>query len=241
MPSESAGRTIGVTLGVSLVCSLLVSATAVSLQERQRENSAGATVRTVMADLELLAEGERVGEAFYRTAAVLVDRLTVRFPRSVVVTLTAALAVTAAIATLKPAQSFLGRVRDGRWDRAWFYQIPPVVDSLGSGARILNLSAPSQCYPLLGKHLGNDVVSTVQWRALTGGEALSVESLREHAIDYVFVHEPWPTDWPADVPVDLIYDDTETRALQTTPAARIYRVASSGPAGDVAFTRLTNR
>ncbi|UCG17015.1 MAG: hypothetical protein JSV19_03060, partial [Phycisphaerales bacterium] len=154
-------------------------------------------------------------------AAVLVDRLTVRFPRSVVVTLTAALAVTAAIATLKPAQSFLGRVRDGRWDRAWFYQIPPVVDSLGSGAKILNLSAPSQCYPLLGKHLGNVVVSTVQWRALTGSEALSVKALREHAIDYVFVHEPWPTDWPAGMPVDLIHDDTETRALKTTPAARL--------------------
>ncbi|UCG16536.1 MAG: hypothetical protein JSV19_00565, partial [Phycisphaerales bacterium] len=159
----------------------------------------------------------------------------------VVVTLTAALAVTAAIATLKPTQSFLGRVRDGRWDRAWFYQIPPLVDTLGSGAKILNLSAPCQCYPLLGKHLGNVVVSTVQWRALTGSEALSVEALREHAIDYVFVHQPWPTDWPAGMPVDLIHDDTETRALKTTPAARLYRVASPGSSGEVPVTRLTKR
>jgi Na+-transporting NADH:ubiquinone oxidoreductase subunit C len=73
---ESARRTIGVALAVSLVCSILVSATAVSLHERQEENRSGSVLRTILADLDLIREGERVARARERTETMLVELAT---------------------------------------------------------------------------------------------------------------------------------------------------------------------
>ncbi|MFQ5414188.1 MAG: hypothetical protein ACE5E6_06990 [Phycisphaerae bacterium] len=167
-------------------------------------------------------------------AAVLADRLIDRFPRCMLVTSTCALVVTAAVASVVPARRFLGRVRDGRWDRVWAYQLPPLVDDLPPGARVLNLSEPDRCYPLLGRELEHDVISPAHWRVLLRGETMTGAALYEHAIDYIYVQAPWPQDWPADLPVEKIYDDTETRALATTRPARVYRVMPPRPAAAAA-------
>lgn len=76
MPPESTKKTIGVALGVSLVCSVLVSATAVSLQERQEDNRAGSTLRTILDDLDLIREDELIARARERTEPVIVELAT---------------------------------------------------------------------------------------------------------------------------------------------------------------------
>ena len=76
MPPESTKRTVGVALAVSLVCSILVSATAVSLHERQEENRSGSTLRTILTDLDLIREGERIARAMERAEAQLVELAT---------------------------------------------------------------------------------------------------------------------------------------------------------------------
>lgn len=76
MPPESRSRTIAVALGISFVCSVLVSATAVSLNERQEENRSGSTLRIIMTDLGLLEEGERIAMAGERAEPILVELAT---------------------------------------------------------------------------------------------------------------------------------------------------------------------
>ncbi len=174
-------------------------------------------------------------------AAILIDRLMTRFPRSMLVTATAALAVTAAIATLKPAHALASRIKEQRWDRAWFYQVPPVIDELEPGARVLNLSAPSATYSLLGRDLANRVITPIHWGVLTGDGPPTAEALHTHGIDYIFVHAPWPTDWPDDLPVTLIYDNHVTRLADAAVAARVYRVEPASLGGGPPKPRLTHR
>lgn len=76
MPPESRSSTIAVAVGIGFVCSVLVSATAVSLNERQEENRSGSTLRTIMTDLGLLEEGERIARAQERAEPVLVELAT---------------------------------------------------------------------------------------------------------------------------------------------------------------------
>jgi Na+-transporting NADH:ubiquinone oxidoreductase subunit C len=71
--TETARKTLAVSLAVSLVCSILVSATAVTLNERQQSNRAGFVLRTIMTDLDLLEEGEPMTAALERTEQALVD------------------------------------------------------------------------------------------------------------------------------------------------------------------------
>ncbi len=169
-------------------------------------------------------------------AALLLGRLLASSPRTTLATLTVALALTAGLATFKPVHSFLGRARDGRWSRAWYYQIPPLINELETGARILNLSDAALTYPLMGTGLRNDVISPIRWQALLAGLPISARALRENDVDYVFVRAPWPSDWPVGLPVVLIHDDMDTRVLRSTPAARIYRVLNEPDevAGDLA-------
>jgi hypothetical protein len=159
-------------------------------------------------------------------AGVFVDRMLHAFPRATVSIATIGLVVTAAVTTLKPVHSLMGRLKDGRWDRAWYYQIPEVIDELESGARIVNLALPNLNYPLLGGDYQNHVIYPPEWELMTGG-TMSAGALLEHQIDYVFVREPWPEGWPEDLPVALIFDDTHGRALASTLPTRIYRVVRS--------------
>lgn len=157
-------------------------------------------------------------------AAAHMSPLCVRFPRAVPALLTAALLPTAAIAGLRPAHSFLGRLRDGDWSRAWFYQIPPALDDLPPGACILNLADAALTYPLAGDDLEKIVIPPHAWQPLLRGQPMSAQELRDNGVGYIFVRPPWPADWPTDLPVEKIYDDTDSRPLMTTPATRIYRV-----------------
>lgn len=76
MPSESTFRTVGVALGISLVCSILVSVTAVALQDIQQENAAGSTLRTIVTDLDLINEDERMSAVFDRAEPILIELAT---------------------------------------------------------------------------------------------------------------------------------------------------------------------
>lgn len=73
MPGESMRKTIGVALGVSLVCSVLVSATVVSLNRMQEENAKKTRIRNVFMDLDLLREGEGIEDVRERTQRILID------------------------------------------------------------------------------------------------------------------------------------------------------------------------
>lgn len=156
-------------------------------------------------------------------AAAFIDRLIVKAPGPTLATLTIALIVTAAVATLKPMHALAGRIKDDAWGRSSFYQVPAMIDKFEPGTRILNCGSPTANYPLLGRSLGNVVIGPAQWKMLLGGERMSAQTLREHAIDYIFVQAPWPIDWPDDLPTKLLFDSTAARATSTIPV-RIYRV-----------------
>lgn len=160
-------------------------------------------------------------------AAPFVARMSRAFPRGSLAMLVSSLAITSAIAVVSPVRSFAGRVRDGQWGRAAFYEIPPVIDSLEPGSRILSLAPAPLAYPLLGANLTNEVLHGVYWENNLSGTPMNTEALLSNDIDYVYVREPWPTDWPTDLPVELIFDDTHGERRSTTTATRIYRVLPS--------------
>ena len=164
--------------------------------------------------------------------AGLIDRLAVRAERTTLSLLTAALALTATVTALLPAKDFLGRLASGTWQRAQLYDLPALIDRLEPGTRVLNLASPVATYPLLGKDLSNRVIAPTEWK-LKVGESISEETLREYAIDYVYVRQPWPEYWPENLPVEKIYDDSASPQLATSSATRIYRVleARDGPTG----------
>ncbi len=164
-------------------------------------------------------------------AVASLDRVIDRFPRHAAVALVVCLIATGAISTLKPAHAMLGRARDGNWQRDWFYQIPSLVDEFPPDTRIVNLADEPLNYPLLGAGLTNDVIAPLLWAVLSKDSAVTAASLRENSVDYLFVRAPWPDDWPADLPVKLVYDDTDSRVLATTPASRIYRVIGTRTMG----------
>ncbi|MBI4716698.1 MAG: hypothetical protein HY763_02755 [Planctomycetes bacterium] len=157
---------------------------------------------------------------------MLFDRLVQRSPRPAWALLSITLVITATIAAYKPAASMASRWRHGDWSRDWFYQIPPPVGNFDPGSRIVNLAPPELTYPLLGADFRNVVIPKPVWDTLDNGGAVTAAALLAHNIDYVVVQEPFPPDWPADLPLELIYDDSTTRPLPTTPATRIYRVAA---------------
>ena len=171
-------------------------------------------------------------------AVAHMNRLCVRFPRAVPALLTAALLPTAAIAGLRPAHAFLGRLRDGDWSRAWFYQIPSALDTLPPGACILNLADATLTYPLAGGELDKIVIPSWLWRDRMQGRPMSAQGLRDNGVAYIFVRAPWPTDWPADLPLEKVYDDTDSRPLMTTPAARIYRVLDPDETPSTPFAQV---
>jgi Na+-transporting NADH:ubiquinone oxidoreductase subunit C len=78
MRGESVIKTIGVALGVSLVCSILVSATVVSLNALQKENEKRIRIRNVYIDLDLFREGESVSDVKKRTRFLLIEMKTGR-------------------------------------------------------------------------------------------------------------------------------------------------------------------
>lgn len=159
-------------------------------------------------------------------SGVFLARLIDRFPRPTVALLTGSLGVTAVVAVLPPVTSLAGRIHDGDLSRSWFYQIPAGVERFEAGSRVLNLAPPPLTYPLLGSRYRNVVLSAPVWHTLVEGRPLSAETLQEQDIDYVFVRGSMPEDWPPDLSLQLIYDDTHTRKLATTPATRIYRVGT---------------
>ncbi len=167
-------------------------------------------------------------------AAVLVDRLVIRAERLTLALLTLSLGVTAAIATLQPAHAFLGRVKSQAWQRAAFYEVPELVDRFEPGTRVLNLASPTLSYALLGRALGNEVVTLEEWGVLLGEDTISTRTLGDNRIDYVYARHPWPRDWPDELPVKLIYDDTDTRRLATTAPTRVYRVTAAPVRSDEA-------
>jgi Na+-transporting NADH:ubiquinone oxidoreductase subunit C len=78
MRRNSVINTIGVALGVSLVCSILVSATVVSLNTLQKENEKRIRMRNVYIDLGILREGESVSDVKERTRFFDIDMKTGR-------------------------------------------------------------------------------------------------------------------------------------------------------------------
>jgi len=157
-------------------------------------------------------------------SAPIFDRLIEHRPRATLTLVSLSLACTAGIATLKPAKEFLGRLRDGVEDRATFYEIPPMIDRLPVGARVLNLGLNEANYPLLGKDLTNVVITPSHWRLLTRSTVMSAEALRQHRIDYVCAIQPLPTDWPTDLPLVPVDDNSSTRCATTTTVRTLYRV-----------------
>ncbi len=156
--------------------------------------------------------------------AVLLDRLRGRFERPVLAIATCALAATAAIAALKPAHAFAGRVKDGVWDRAAYYEVPALIDEFEPHTRILNHDSYERGYSLSGRNLTNVVITPPQWKMLTKGQAMSDRALQDHKIDYIYLRGPVPPTWPDDLCVEAVYDDSEQCRENGRWATRMYRV-----------------
>ena len=157
-------------------------------------------------------------------AALLLDRLAASYPRAAPALLSVALSVTAAIAVLVPVHALAGRWRDGAWDRSTCYQLPPIVDFLPPGSRILNLSACATNYPLLGRAFTNRVIGPPFRPGHGSDRRVPSTMLRAHVIDYVFIDEPWPDESFVDVPVEVVYEGRPEPAAPTSPLVRLYRI-----------------
>lgn len=73
MGSESIKKTVAIALGVSLVCSVLVSATVVSLESVRKKNEKRSTMERVIHDLDLAVKGESMEDIVKRTRVFLIE------------------------------------------------------------------------------------------------------------------------------------------------------------------------
>ncbi len=158
-------------------------------------------------------------------AALLIDQLSRRYPRTVCAVLSLALLTTGLVAAYRPAHDLAVRVRDGQWDRAGFYGIPALVDELPAGAQILNLADPMMNYALAGRSLTNVVIDPNVWKRKLCPDGVSAAALREHGVDYIYTRAPFSAGWPVSLPVSVVYDDSDIPPLHDVPATRIYQVA----------------
>ncbi len=156
-------------------------------------------------------------------AAVTIDRLVAAAPRRTWTLATCSLGVTAIVAAFYPAHALLGRIRDGVWTRTGQYQIPPLVEDLPPGTRILNLADDPDCFPLMGRRMQNVVICWQRWRLLTDGAPLSNDNLRANAIDYIFTQDPAPK-WPADLAVRLVFNGVLQQPDWMSPKGYLYHV-----------------
>ncbi|NOT00841.1 MAG: hypothetical protein HOP29_09455 [Phycisphaerales bacterium] len=158
-------------------------------------------------------------------AAPMMDRLVQSYRRRVTVLLTLTVAVGGSAAALKPAHALMGRIRDGRWSRSAFYEVPAMIGELPPESRIavISESATPLCYALLGGDYSNRIYSPAHVKQVLG-DGMTRDALLNGPFDYLFVREPWPADWPVDLPVSIVYDDINSRTNRTTPATRVYRV-----------------
>ncbi len=162
-------------------------------------------------------------------AALTLDRLMRVCPRSILAVVTASLILTAAVATLKPVHAFLGRAKDDVWTRADYYQIPPLVDEMPPGTRILSLAESTDEYALLGSGFTNRVITPRHWNILTDGAATSNRTLRDHRIEYIFTRHPEPTDCLDKLAIERVFNGAADQPPWMSPNASLYRVRTAPP------------
>lgn len=158
--------------------------------------------------------------------ARLFESLYTAYPAATRRLLTTALGVTCTIATLPPARALAGKLRDGRWDREWQYQVPGVINEWATGTRALLIGSPDLTYPFMGRDLRVDLIHENLWRARHAHGKVDGDALRRAGVEYVILRGPWPADWGAAPPGTLIFDDGNHLPLPTTPSTRIYAVAA---------------
>ena len=171
-------------------------------------------------------------------SALLIDRLSRRYARSVCAVLSMALLVTGLIAAYRPAHDLAVRMKHGLWARSDLYGVPALVDQLPRHSRILNLADPMMNYPLAGRSLTNVVIDPKLWQAKLCPDGMTAAALREHGVDYIYTRDPFPADWPDSLPLSVIYDDSDTPRLDGVPTTRIYQVS---PTASLAATGATTR
>lgn len=133
----------------------------------------------------------------------LVDRLSpYRYLGPVIL---AASLVVAAVAGFLPAHDLLSRIRHDRWDRAFSYGYPPLLDSLPPGTTVWNASArDADNYSLAGAGLANRIVPD-EW----GEGRTPAEMITRHGIDVVVDRYPFTMDEAlTELGATLLYDDT---------------------------------
>lgn len=162
-------------------------------------------------------------------ASAIIETLAQSYRRSMIAILSCSLLITGAVATLRPVHALAGRVKDGTWDRAAFYEIPEIVDQLPPGTRILNLADALHAYPLLGRRLTNTSINMLDWTALHGDAPLSAKALHHNRIDYIYVDAITARQWAEDLPVELVSGPGETRALPGASQRQLYRVVTAAP------------
>lgn len=157
-------------------------------------------------------------------SAGLIDRLLGHWRCPMIAVVGVALACTAAVAAFKPAHALAGRIKDGVWDRAAFYEIPDEIDRLPPGSVILNLVADDKNYALLGRQWANRVVSPGRWHETYGDAPLSPAMLREHRVDFVYVASADASERVTGLALELIVDTGTTPSRASPHAVRLYRV-----------------
>ncbi|MGD8636876.1 MAG: Na(+)-translocating NADH-quinone reductase subunit C, partial [Gammaproteobacteria bacterium] len=79
LPNDSVAKTLIVAVGLCLVCSVVVSATAVTLKPLQERNAALARKIEILKIADLMREGADVEELFSQVETRIVDLETHRF------------------------------------------------------------------------------------------------------------------------------------------------------------------
>ena len=133
-----------------------------------------------------------------------------------------ALTGTGAVAALMPGKEFLGRLRDGIWDRAAFYEVPPMVDNLPPGTTIANIDAHTKTFALAGRGLTNRVVGPARFGAMIRQGATLKDILEKEPADFLFVFEEKPAGWLDGADVQIVYDGCVLDGRVGPKPVRIY-------------------
>ncbi len=164
-------------------------------------------------------------------AAIWANRFIARWPRTAPALLALACAITGAMAAVAPARALAGRVIHGDWSRSAYYEIPAILDDLPEGTVVVNAGGTPDNYSLLGRRLGNRVITAVEWRNLIESGRPFEELLRLHRVEYLYISGTLPPaagakplSWPENLPVSCV---SELRRDHSTPdnvITRVFRV-----------------
>jgi hypothetical protein len=157
-------------------------------------------------------------------AAWVVDRAARRHPFWIGATLTVSLLGAGAVGSLAPAKDILGRWKDSVWERAVYYETPPIIDELPRNTTILNVNAHTKNFALTGADFKVRVIGPAAFEGEVERGQPPEALPAEFGADLVYISGETEPPWLTSAGYEKIYDSALDPGRVFGEPRRLYRV-----------------